>query len=112
MAMAAEPDRIPAGYVGFHRGHRISGEQFGVRIGDTEAQAFAALSRRDISTEQSDGAGDCRVYLSTMTDCNGMDRITSHRIKHPFRDGMIFLGFRDGHVAAIYWRTQLIYIDL
>jgi hypothetical protein len=111
-AVAADNDRIPPGYVSFHRGHRISGQQFGVRIGDTEARAFAALAKRGISIRQYDLPGECKAYLSTMADCSGMDRITSHRLKQPLRDGMIFLGFKNDRVAAIYWRAQLIVIDL
>ena len=112
MAVAADDERIPPGYVSFHRGHRISGQEFGVHIGDTEAQAYGALAKRGISTRQYDPSGACRSYLSTMTDCSGMDRITSHRLKQPLRDGMIFLGFKNGRVAAIYWRAQWIIIDL
>ena len=105
MGCAARPNPIPEGTDTHWYGNLVSGEKFGVKIGDDYASA------RDILVAdgfRSDGIIPCAGNEASVPECSAPHDVGMFRLKRVGKDGDVYLVLDGDVVVQIVWSFALV----
>ncbi len=86
-------------------GYIVSGEKFGVKIGEAKKSAERKLIGKGFEEVE---AFHCQSSTLALTiDCDGLKDLTSYWKFEPLYRIMVFIEYRDGQVGAIIWEILI-----
>lgn len=100
---------IEVGNEGYYTGRIVSGEAFGIRVGDTKAVAHKNI----IDDAEFSGKDSCRPTVQKMMDCQSAIDADVFILSQSLRRGPILVRYERGKVVEIAWKLHFLpVIDL